>query len=572
MSGYQDWTIKETIKRINEGKMFLPALQRKFVWKAGQIIELFDSILRGYPIGTFLFWNLKEVKNINEYSFYKFLNHYDEESNKHNELAPFPQLENQEGYYGVLDGQQRLSSLYLALQGTYKFKKSRERNAHERKLYVDLLKEVQNEQVEENDLAYRLDFWSDEEVRDTNNEEYWFEIKQVLTFDDIEKANEKADAIIDNNPTLKPYSKTIRGNLRKLFDVLCGEKRLINFYNVENKDLNEILDIFVRVNSGGTVLSKTDLLMSTIVVHWEEARNIFDEFVEYLNEDKKFKFTGDLIVRTALCLIGKPAKVEVKSFNSDTVKEIKENWEDIKDAIINMLNLLKSFGFTDSTMMSYLATIPISFYIYKGGDIKSEKEKSQIQTYITIALINQIFGRASNSVIDKFIESLNKKNSFEALMKNDKDKAFDVSEDKLEEILTKNRKDAYSLMILTLLYPEFKYEQIHFHQDHLHPEAEFKKVELQKQGKDWFEKRNSIPNLHILEGSENQTKSKTPLAKWAKDNPNFNDKFITKPADYDFTDFENFYENRKCNIRQELINKLGEFYVVAEKKSAELVN
>ncbi len=66
MSGYQDWTIKETIKRINEGKMFLPALQRKFVWKAGQIIELFDSILRGYPIGTFLFWNLKEVKNRSE--------------------------------------------------------------------------------------------------------------------------------------------------------------------------------------------------------------------------------------------------------------------------------------------------------------------------------------------------------------------------------------------------------------------------------------------------------------------------------------------------------------------------
>ena len=62
MSGYTDWTIKETIQRIDNGKMYLPALQRKFVWKADQIIKLFDSILRGYPIGTFLFWNLADAR------------------------------------------------------------------------------------------------------------------------------------------------------------------------------------------------------------------------------------------------------------------------------------------------------------------------------------------------------------------------------------------------------------------------------------------------------------------------------------------------------------------------------
>ena len=98
--------------------------------------------MRGYPIGTFLFWNLADAENIHEYSFYKFLTHYDEDSNKHNELAPFPQLENKEGYYGVLDGQQRLSSIYLALQGTYKFRKYRERIARERKLCINLTKEA----------------------------------------------------------------------------------------------------------------------------------------------------------------------------------------------------------------------------------------------------------------------------------------------------------------------------------------------------------------------------------------------------------------------------------------------
>ncbi len=562
MSGYTDWTIKETIQRIDNGKMYLPALQRKFVWKADQIIKLFDSILRGYPIGTFLFWNLADAENIHEYSFYKFLTHYDEDSNKHNELAPFPQLENKEGYYGVLDGQQRLSSIYLALQGTYKFRKYRERIARERKLCINLTKEANKFDIDdENELTYQLDFLTDAEINEPKDNEYWIEIKKILMFEDIEDANNLADSIIDENENLKPYIKTIRTNLRRVYDVLCGENKIVNFYNVKQKSLDEILDIFVRVNSGGTVLTKTDLLMSTIVVHWKEARSIFDEFVEKLNEDKKFRFDTDLIVRTALCLIGQPAKVEVKKFNSRVVGEIENNWDKIKQAIEKMADILKSFGFTHSTMTSYLATIPISLYIYNNGDTKSEQAKQDIRTYITISLINQIFGRASNSVIDKFKKSLNEDNSFSALMnkyKND----FIITDETLEEILTRNKKNAYSLMILTFLYPEMKYEQISFHQDHMHPESKFNKSELEGQGRNWFDIRNSIPNLHILKGDENQSKNDITLEEWVAENPNFKDKFITdKNMNFEFDNFEYFYNHRKNNIKNDLISKLGNFYI-----------
>lgn len=563
MSGYTDWTIKETIKRIDSGKMYLPALQRKFVWKAEQIIKLFDSILRGYPIGTFLFWNLADAENIHEYSFYKFLTHYDEDSSKHNELAPFPQLENKEGYYGVLDGQQRLSSIYLALQGTYKFRKYRERYARERKLCINLAKEAKKHGYDEEDdeLTYSLDFRTDTEINEYKDNEYWIEVKKILMFNDIEDANDMADTIIEENPKLNSFKKIIRTNLRRIYDILCGENKIINFYNVKQKSLDEILDIFVRVNSGGTVLTKTDLLMSTIVVHWKEARSIFDEFVDSLNEDKKFKFDTDLIVRTALCLIGQPAKVEVKKFNSLVVGQIEKNWENIKFAIEKMSYLLKEFGFTNSTMTSYLATIPISLYIYNHGDIKTEVAKQSIRTYITISLINQIFGRASNSVIDRFKKSLNEENSFAVLMNKYKSD-FTISDETLEEILIRNKKDAYSLMILTFLYPEMKYEQISFHQDHMHPESKFNKIELEKRGLNWFDKRNSIPNLRILKGDENQSKKNTPLKEWINENPTYKDKFISEDGmDYSFENFEHFYEHRKSNIKKELIKKLGDFYI-----------
>ena len=50
----------DVIKRIDSNQLFLPALQRKFVWKTEQIEGLFDSIMQGYPIGTFLFWELND--------------------------------------------------------------------------------------------------------------------------------------------------------------------------------------------------------------------------------------------------------------------------------------------------------------------------------------------------------------------------------------------------------------------------------------------------------------------------------------------------------------------------------
>ena len=53
---YYEETISDVISRIDSNQLFLPALQRKFVWKTEQIEGLFDSMMQGYPIGTFLFW------------------------------------------------------------------------------------------------------------------------------------------------------------------------------------------------------------------------------------------------------------------------------------------------------------------------------------------------------------------------------------------------------------------------------------------------------------------------------------------------------------------------------------
>lgn len=118
--GYEKKNIKEMINLINK-TMYLPAIQRKYVWDDKQITKLFDSIMLGYPIGTFLFWKVpKNVVNEKKYSMYEFIKDYHERDRKNNSLAPKPFPRDVEESYilAVLDGQQRLTSLYTALQGS----------------------------------------------------------------------------------------------------------------------------------------------------------------------------------------------------------------------------------------------------------------------------------------------------------------------------------------------------------------------------------------------------------------------------------------------------------------------
>src|ERR1035441_7389358 len=110
------------MNRIGNKKLYLPAIQRKFVWEAAQIELQFDSIMRDYPIGTFLFWMVEEAKQ-NDYSFYEFIRDYHERDHWTNPLAAKPHLPDE--LVGVLDGQQRLNSMYVALQGTYAYKRPR---------------------------------------------------------------------------------------------------------------------------------------------------------------------------------------------------------------------------------------------------------------------------------------------------------------------------------------------------------------------------------------------------------------------------------------------------------------
>ena len=178
--------ISDVIDDIHKKKYLLPSIQREFVWDTYQIEQLFDSLMRDYPISSFLFWKVdnEQVKN---YEFYEFLRDYHERDKTHN---PKANVEGEEEITAVLDGQQRLTSIYIALKGTYAYKLARKRWDNDqayrkRKLYLNLVRKA-----EDSDFEYEFLFLTDSEAQENNENNYWFPVGKILNLKEPGDVNE----------------------------------------------------------------------------------------------------------------------------------------------------------------------------------------------------------------------------------------------------------------------------------------------------------------------------------------------------------------------------------------------
>jgi len=585
---YDSKSIKEVIEMIGRNEIYLPAIQRKFVWKPEQIESLFDSIMRGYPIGTFLFWFIRGEKK-NEYTFYKFIQDYHERDRYLNEIAPKPELK--EEIIGVLDGQQRLSSMYIALQGTYAYKKPYARWDNDkafprRKFYLNLLKDPVEK--EEEGYIYEFKFLTDDEAKRADKEHLWFLIREVLMWGtDKRKALKKIEkyknTLLHNNELPDDIKKIIgekwnriKIDLETLYERLVKEP-LISYYKIEEQELDNILDIFVRVNSGGTILSKSDLLFSTIVANWEEGRQEIEEFLKTINKKGDgFYFDNDFIMRSCLVLTDCPVLFKVRSFKKENIIKIKNQWENIKTSNSKTVDLLVEFGFNGENLTSQNAVIPIAYYFIKGGN-ESVDSKYNIRKYLIHALLKQIYGGQGDRVLSNIRDALRDENtyklkqngfSFKTLVDDAKlpgNKSLKITDEDIEEIL-EYKKGPYTFMVLSLLYPNLKFGQVKFHQDHIHPASIFTDAKLKKYGipqdrwEKWQNMKDKLPNLQLMEGSENESKNKTPFRQWLDNTyPNNDDRvkfmkdnYIPNDASLELKDFEMFYEKRKEILRDKL--------------------
>ena len=563
--GYSGQTIAETVEVIRKNELFLPALQRKFVWDTPQIEGLFDSIMQGFPIGTFLLWELNDQTAINSNVFYNFIKHYDTRYSRNQKAS----LSSKKSIVSVLDGQQRLTSLNIALNGTYTYKTPRKRFDNpeaypKRVLFLNLLPRTGE------DFKYEFKFLPDTD-QSNQPDKLWYKVNEVLSWEDAssideeyrklkERAHDKK-LVTTNSPVIKKTLRTLYRRIRIDDPLMC--------FTLKDMGIDDVLDIFIRVNSGGTQLSKTDLLMSTITASWENARDRVEDLLKSINEQgRKFNFDIDFVMRTCLFLLDDPILFRVRSFGPEKINEIKTNWGGIYTAISETVSILNLLGYDGMTLTSRNSVIPIVYHIYKGGDTKT-KERNQFKKYLQHALLTGFFGTHGDQALANlrsYLREGSKEDGFKLKRKsfdfdhlktnlNTPGKTLEITEKDLEDLLQK-KKGRQAFVVLSILYPQFEYNTKNFDQDHIHPTYFFSFNHLSSIGKgdkyeEWQTKKDTIPNLQMLEERKNRVKNKREFKDWLdmeseiEKKEYFEDNYIPLDVSYDIKDFDEFYNKRK---------------------------
>lgn len=573
-------TVAESLRRVQKQELILPAIQREYVWRPEQVVRLFDSVMRGYPIGSFLSWKV-EPETVKRFRFYGFLKEYNAYDGRHN-----PTLDVPSGIpvTAVLDGQQRLTSLNIGLRGTYAYKRPRAwsnnpDNYPPRKLYLNLAGEA-----EENEAGLRYDFRlltakhfvnaDPEEVR------YWFPVHRVYETDDLGDLWDLAgEAGLAND-------KSARNMLSQLWKAVHSATS-VHFYEETEQDVERVLDIFIRVNSAGTVLSYSDLLLSIATAQWKDrdARDAIHGLVDTLNATGQgFAFNQDVVLKSGLVLSGiNDIAFKVKNFTAENMETLDREWDVISDSLKVATGLLSDFGLSQATLSANSVLIPIAYYVHHRGltqnyreSVAHAQDREALRTWTLRSLIVQgVWGSGLDSLLRDLRQAIKDHGAtrfptaeIERRMAA-RGKSLALGAEQVADILTLRYGTPRAFAVLAVLFPHVNTRHVH-HVDHVFPQSLLTRPRLRKAGitgdaaEVLLTLRDQLPNLQLMEGLENISKSDKPPAQWAAGRYLSQDALQAylasnelPPLPADVSDFEDFFATRRIALTERITRMLG---------------
>ena len=560
-------TVKEAIDNIHLKNYLLPAIQRELVWKPEDVELLFDSLMRDYPVGSFLFWYV-EKSRVRDFQFYEFLRNYHERDSAHN---PKANISGNDDITAILDGQQRLTSLYLGLKGSYSYKEARKqwKNDHafpERKLFLDLLGRPSEEEIEK---EYDFRFLTEPEAAQMTGdgtEHFWFKVGDILNFDEKFEIN---DFLLENGLFSLPKDRAQSANrtLFKLYSIVHDEQ-VINYFLEKGSELDKVLNIFVRVNSGGKPLSHSDLLLSIASANWKE-KDAREEIIKFVHEIENigngFEFSKDFVLKSCLVLGDFPnIAFKVDNFNRANMLKIEEQWETVTQALRLTVSLIDAFGYDRETLTSNNALIPIAYYLLKKGVPQSfvqsshfQEDRAKIQKWLTLSLLKRAFSGTPDNVLRplrQIVQAHYDEFPLERIINEFKGtpKSLIFTDDDIQSLFDYQYGSPYTFSTLAVLYPTLDFRN-KFHVDHIFPKSLFTRKNLESRGisteksEEFVAEFNFLANLQLLEGIPNIEKSNRDFEEWLSatyPDPKTRSNFINRnclPEEIDFN-FENFLQ------------------------------
>jgi len=552
--------VSDLIRQVNRD-IYLPAIQREFVWGTDRIERLFDSIMADFPIGSFLFWRLEE-KNKDEWPIYEFIRDFDGES-PHNPPANMAGITKDINL--VLDGQQRITSFFIGLRGSYRYFYYRWRKT---RLYLNLLKPPVSNEDNPEELTYGFSF-RESAAPDGDGQQLWYLVGQILDFDDAE------DAKMDMKPQLAALSEEQRDNANRLIGRLHNRIHTTlvgNYYQEKSQEYDKVLQVFVRANSAGQILEYSDILLATATAKWEtmDARNEIHDFTDSINDiGNGYNFGKDFVLKACLYLSDTlPIQYKVKNFTRKNLHTIEGNWEKIKDCLSATVRLISRFGFNAKNVVAPLVLLPIAFYLMKRGNLSFDTSSKvgdadaqvAIRKWFIFSTLKNAFGASSDTTLTRLRDLLSTCGPATPFPADVLYKSLGIeprfSDAEIEQIMGYGYQGRYTNLVLSLVYPDRDWKDAVFHEDHIFPQSEFQVGALKKRGYDetkvqaYLSSYNILPNLQLLTDSENLSKNATPFDKWIQTrDPAFKNRhLIPVLPQYGFDLFEEFSKERKALI------------------------
>lgn len=560
----QSISIQDAMSKIANNEILLPAIQREFVWKRDAIELMFDSILRDYPINTMMFWRINDI-NQQPLDFYSFLTP-DFKSGvtkniKYNKLAA-----NQGNKLVVIDGQQRLTSLYIGLYGSFATQKGQKQF-----LYIRLDARATND-----DRFFDIKFLTDNKVKSlVNAGQTWLKMCDLPSITNI----------FSSYPSLVNKNSEFTMNLLRKLDSLLSCQDYLNYYDIMGYNtIDDALDVFTRTNNTGTRLTKGDLLLSVLTTQWANKKN--DNARDYVSgiisevETIGYKIDCDWVIKCALVVFGTHIQTTVANFSSSQVANtLYTNREKFRKSILAAFTLARSgFEILEKGLTTKLAVIPIVYFIYKNriwhivnkanlgqsfSTKKSPDYRNDIRKWLWRAIVQNLFEASTDEILKKvksIIDKSGKKNYFPY-------SEIEIEYPQMANIDYKALLDtpkAYAFPILNIIYSGTKYLQqnLVYDVDHMHPECQFKtglnSIQFTTKNDELLAKDgstyNCVRNLQLLERSSNRSKNKMPLKKWiaAANNPGQLRTMHFIPNTFSIEDFKTFIDERSKLLENRL--------------------
>ncbi len=552
-------TIMGLLNQVGDEEVVLPAIQRDFVWTEPQTEMLLDSIMRGYPIGIALLW---ETYNDIQYRVF-------ERDFRRGTLHSYRDNTEQRRLRVVLDGQQRLQSLYIALHG--------QRDG--RSVHFDVLSGQRWEDAEEE--RYLFDFLASDEVKEQNEvvaeqaasehgedtPAWWVSVRELFVMPararrDLSKELTHRLRLSDEETAL------LEENLATFDEVFTRDQNILKLATIDEnlpaespyrKSETDVLEIFVRINREGTALSRSDLIFSMLKLNWKESAEGLPEFVDAINNGNSFDLDTDFVVRCLFAVSDLGGKLDIDLLRNQTnIAALQHNYEQCCDAIRATVDFVQNECSCQSSRLLGNSTtlVPIVHYLFwlPRHEVPND-QAGRLRTAVYLFGLARPFSRYGESRVGNFVRTAS-----DAYGRGDHAFPLELAIRRIREWervgSIEDLAESNHLLTLHLIQglsgARVQYSRNAPEVDHIFPRSELRRRNHEE------EDINDLANFWILAQGKNRNKSnRKPKDYFADVNKTSLDKALIDPSLLDYRSFRRFIRQRREAMLERLEAKVS---------------